>query len=451
MANYCISVDWLQVYCNCNYFLMNEDEKPSLSRFTLKKRDVGTSLWKSVFEVFDGKIAVATICANPRSSVMQQDGCTLKLENRVLYSMQYMQILNDIMSELNMRYVGISRMDVCYDCNTLKGGKSVRKFLTDYVVAQPYQEGHIIRNGSRKFAMHAKRAKSGAMEINSMRWGSQASDIGAYCYNKSLEMLEVKEKPWIIDTWEKNGIRHEVDNVAWKALSDSQRKYKCENGDSSEYIHNEVWRFEISIKAHGKDILNLSTGELFRLSTEYLSSQANIEKIFYVYAQKVFDFRMSQGQKTIREYPKMDLFERRNEGEISSRPYRLSVFLDSGRGEKMCYNKLMRMSEEYADLSSAQLNSIQSAMDFVLSVAGKKASIVRLKRQEGALRSLRANKFIAFDDYLYIGSIEAARLAKREISASEHYSFMQSLIASVEIDALRQMDDELLDGYPYGL
>lgn len=430
---------------------MAEDDVRPTKRFNVKKRDAGTALWKSVFEVYEGKLMLAVICANPRSSVMQQDGCTIKLENRVLYSMQYMQILTDIMTEFKMKYVGISRIDICYDCNVLKGGKSVRKFLNDYVMAAPFQEGHIVRNGSRKFAMHAKRAKSGAMEINSMRWGSQASDIGAYCYNKSLEMLEVKEKPWIVETWEKNGIRHEIDDAAWKALSDTQRKYKCENGDSSDYVHNEVWRFEISIKAHGKDILNISTGELFRLSTEYMSSQANIEKIFYIYAQKVFDFRVSQGQKTIREYPKMDLFERREGKEISSRPYRVSVFLDSGRGEKMCYNKLMQMAEEYTDLSSAQLNSIQAAMDFVASVAGKKASIIRLKRQEGALRNLRANKFIAFDDYMYIGSIEAARLAKKEISANEHYSFIESLMRQLELEALYQMDKERLDGYPYGI
>lgn len=451
MTNFCISVDWLQVYCNCNYFLEEEGKRAALCRFWYKRRDIGTSLWKDVYEVYEHKLHVATICANPRSSVMQRNGCTLKLENRVLYSMRYMELLEAIMKDFGMRYVGISRMDICYDCNVLKDGLSVRKFLSDYVTAAPFQEGHIVRNGSRKFAMHAKRSRTGVMEINSMRWGSQASDIGAYCYNKSLEMLEVKEKPWILEVWEKNGLRHEVNNVAWRALSDAQRKYKVESGDSSDYVHNDVWRFEISIKAHGKDILNIETGELFKLSTEYLSSQKNIERIFYIYAAKVFDFRCSKGQSTIREYPKMDIFERHQEGAISSRPYKVSVFLDSGRAEKMCYNKLLKLSEQYTDLSSAQLVSMQAAMDFVATVAGKKASIVRLKRQEGALRNLRANRFIAYDDYLYFGSLEAARLARINVDANVHYDFMRSLIDAVEDEARRCVIEEGLDGYPYGL
>ncbi len=442
MEKYCISVDWLQVYCICNYFQESEEERVPVADFSLRKKEFGTSLWQDVYEVERERLVVATICASPRSSVMDSKGCTLKLENRVLYSTQYMELLENIMSAFGMRYVGVSRIDICYDCNVLKGGYSVRKFLTDYVVSQPFQEGHIIRNGSRRFSMHAKRGKNGAMEINSMRWGSPASDIGSYCYNKSLEMLEVKEKPWIIDVWERNGLLHEIDEKGWKSLSDAQRKYKCESGDSSEYVHNEVWRFEISIKAHGKDILNMETGELFRLSTEYLKSQKHIERLFYIYAQKVFDFRQSTGQKTVREYPKREIFEHPAQPEISSRPYKINAFLDSGRSEKVCYNKLVKLSEEYSDLSDAQLVSIQSALDFVLSVAGKKSAIVRLKRQEGELRNLRAKKFIGYDDYMYLGSLEAARIARRELSANEHYSFIQSLLKEVRIECEKDIIKE---------
>lgn len=449
MQKYCISVDWLQVYCKGARVAQLGEEAVVGERFSLKKRDMETALWKSVYEVREQDLVVAIICANPRSSVMEQYGCTLKLENRVLYSTQYIQLLYDIMRACTMTYVGVSRIDLCYDCNMLKDGLSVPAFLNSYVTAAPFQHGHIIRSGSRKFSMNATRSTTGVMEINSLRWGSQASDIGAYCYNKSLEMLEVKEKPWIVDVWEKNGIEHEIDDSSWKSMSEKKRKFAVENGNSRELVRKSVWRFEISIKSHGKDILNLDTGELFKLSTEYLESQANIEKLFFIYAAKVFDFRKSEGQKNVRDYPKMCIFE--NDKKVSARPYKVSVFLDSGRSEKMCYNKIVKLSEQYTDLSDAQQASLQATLDFILSVSGKKMSVVRLKRQEAYLRNMRASRFIGEDDFLYLGSLEAARLAKYDIDPLSHYSFIRSLIDSVNVELLRDEGYAQEEGYPYGL
>ena len=65
----------------------------------------------------------------------------------------------------------------------------------------------------------------------------------------------MKDKPWIRETWEKNGLI---------------------NSDS---VH--VWRSEISIKADGKDLLNMGTGELFRLSPRYLEAQEQVEKLVH--------------------------------------------------------------------------------------------------------------------------------------------------------------------------
>lgn len=458
MEKYCVSVDWLQVYCTCNHlegnFVQSAGVSDGLSSGVLyiKKEDMSTALWLSVYSLYIGTLKVATLCADPRSSTMDKQGVTLKLENRVLYSMQYISILYRIMDELHLTYKGITRIDVCYDCNRLRAGMSVSKFLYDYIAAPPYQQGHIIRSGSRRFAVHGKRSTTGAMEINSMRWGSQASAIGAYCYNKSLELLEVKDKPWIREVWEKNGLINEWDDTSWRALSDKQRNYKVESGDSSSYLHTSVWRFEISIKCKGMDLLNMDSGELFRLSPSYLQTQQAIEKLFFVYAGKAFDFRQSTGQRTIREYPKMEIFEHKET--VSSRPYAVSRFADTGRTEKMCYNKLLRLSEEYGDLSAAQQSSIQSAMDFLLSVSGKKAGTIRLLRQTGYLRAMRAQKFIEEDDMIYLGAMEAARIQKRDIDAEFLYDNVMSLVRAVRMEEQREcasLDAVDLDSYPYGL
>lgn len=416
------------------------------------REDISTSLWTEVYGVYRGKLKVAVLCRAPRSSAMDPKGCTLKLENRVLYSKEWLPILRSILTNLQLQYKGITRIDLCYDCNKLAGGRSVGKFLYDYATAAPYQEGHIVRVGSRRFAFHGIRNRGGAMEVNSMRWGSQGSDIGAYCYNKSLEMIEIKEKPWILDKWEANGLINEWDMGAWQKLSDARKKFEIEDGKSADYVHVPVWRWEISVKAHAKDLLDLDTGELFQLSLDYIEQQGAIERLFYIYAAKAFHFRMSTGQKTIREYPDLTIFERKVE--VSQCPHFVSRFLDSGRTEKVCYNVLKRMIETYSDLSSAQMNSLQSAMDFLLSVSGKKVASIRLIRQAQQLANLRAHRFVAFDDALYLGSIEAARVARRELSIDPHYSFVRSLLDAVERELMVDKAIEegaQVDGYPYGL
>lgn len=456
MEKYCISIDWLQLYCICNFVVGVRDSivsEAECDHIYMVREDISTALWTEVYGVYRGKLKVAVLCRAPRSSAMDKQGCTLKLENRVLYSKEWLPILRRILADLQLQYKGITRIDLCYDCNKLAGGRSVGKFLFDYATAAPYQEGHIVRVGSRRFSIHGIRNRGGAMEINSMRWGSQGSDIGAYCYNKSLEMIEIKEKPWILEKWEANGLINEWDMGAWTKLSDARKRFEIEDGKSADYVHTPVWRFEISIKSHAKDLLDLATGDLFQLSLDYIEQQGAIERLFYVYAQKAFHFRMSTGQKTIREYPDIKIFERNNV-EVSQCPHFVSRYLDSGRTEKVCYNILKKMIETYSDLSSAQLNSLQSAMDFLLTTAGKKMASVRLIRQAQQLSNLRAHRFVAFDDALYLGSIEAARVARRDLSVDPHYSFIRSLIDATERELMVDKaiaEGAQVDGYPYGL
>ena len=112
------------------------------------------------------------------------------------------------------------------------------------------------------------------------------------------------------------------------------------------------------------------------------------------------------------------------------------------------------MIETYSDLSSAQMNSLQSAMDFLLSVSGKKVAAIKLIRQAQLLNNLRARRFVSFDDALYLGSIEAARVARRNLSIDTHYSFVRSLLDAVEREMLVDKaisEGAQVDGYPYGL
>ena len=141
-------------------------------------------------------------------------------------------------------------------------------------------------------------------------------------YTRELE--EVKDKPWIRQYWQENGL-----------ISDEK---------------THVYRAEISIKCDGMDLLNMSTGELFKLSPEYLQSQPSIEKLFHFYAARMFRFHRKGKHTRVRDYDRIELFENSpiitckpkkvcvNGGKsVSSNTKFTGIEFGSGKSSKRCY------------------------------------------------------------------------------------------------------------------
>lgn len=341
-----------------------------------------------------------------------------------------------------MTYKGITRLDLCYDCNSLHDGRNVERFIRQFVSTEPMTAGHIIRNGSSRFQLHGTRKNTSVATLNSIRWGSPNSRISAYCYNKTLELTEVKDKPWIRKMWEENGLEYDIDTLTLNTLTPRQRNKKQENDTLREYVKKSVWRFEISIKSQGMDVLNMSTAEIFRLSPRYLEHAPQIAKLFHIYAAKVFDFRINTGQKQIRNYHKLQLFE--NSPEITSKPFYWSRSADTGRMEKICFNKLQKLSREYVDLAEPRRLGLLSAMEFLQELQGKKTQTVRLQRYTQYLNTLYAQKFIAHEDLLYFGAMETAAQARREIHSDSLYELIfEPPISEAEYLAFRERIPDL--------
>lgn len=417
MEKYCISLDWLQTFCHATKIAEGSYSSRGYN-FIVKKEDYETAQFKDIYTVVYQSHPAATIQQTPRTSVINPLATCVKLSNRVLYCEQYINILYAIQEALNMTYKGITRLDLCYDCNSLHDGRNVERFIRQFVSAEPMTAGHIIRNGSSRFQLHGTRKNTSVATLNSIRWGSPNSRISAYCYNKTLELTEVKDKPWIRKMWEENGLEYDIDTLTLNTLTPRQRNKKQENDTLREYVKKSVWRFEISIKSQGMDVLNMSTAEIFRLSPRYLEHAPQIAKLFHIYAAKVFDFRINTGQKQIRNYHKLQLFE--NSPEITSKPFYWSRSADTGRMEKICFNKLQKLSREYVDLAEPRRLGLLSAMEFLQELQGKKAQTVRLQRYTQYLNTLYAQKFIAHEDLLYFGAMETAAQARREIHSASN-------------------------------
>lgn len=445
--NYCINVDWLQCYCKNRGCEREGVYNGQMGTYHVVNSGKQSKLWNEIYIIRRDKdtgLDLATLCMSPRSEVMEWNAASLKLHNRVLYHANYIAILYDILSTLKLEYVGITRLDLAYDCNYLHGGTHVDAFMMDYMFHAPFCTGHIIRSGSRRVIINATRGGNGATAINAMRWGSPSSDIGAYCYNKSLELLEVKDKPWIREVWENAGLVNAWSKEQWDELKESDRNRIIGAGETSQYIATPVWRFEISIKGHGKDLLDMSTGELFRLSPHFLESQAKVEQLFYQYAEKVFDFRISTGQKQIKNYERMQIFEDWNRTPV--RPIKVNLFADTGRIEKVAANVIDRLTQTYSDMKEVTAYSLKECLSFLRYISGIKADIVKKKKELSSLNTMKGNTFVRSHEQLYLEYVRRCWERRKAIHAEISLDFFESLRIACELESAV---DEHQESQPY--
>lgn len=426
MEKYCISVDWLQTYCLGNQ-IENQVLASEWGKMEVKKQPTETAMFKHIVKVTMNKLEVATIQQCPRNGQINKYATLLKISNRVLYSQQYIAILYYLQDALHLTYKGITRIDICYDCNRFAGGRSVPRFLKAFIDKPLGTDGSMYRRGSDKFAAYGNKSYKNDTRIGSVRFGSMQSRIGAYIYNKTVELREVKDKPWIRQMWQENGLV------------------------SDEKTH--VWRAEISIKAQGTDILNMSSGELFKLSPRYLTHMAAVDKLFYIYARKVFDFRMYTGNKKRSAYKPVVLFEGEDSASITSKPYYISKSADTGRMERICYNKLSKLAETYSDLSEPIRKGLTDAMEFLLMLSGKKCSELRLNRYTRYLDELKSYRFLDHDDKAYFAAMEAMRQARLDYNADELLNVVTLLDSEVLLaireeerrEFMQELDREMLE------
>ena len=202
MEKYCISLDWLQVCGYSQNLALLNNPPSSVGVYELQVSEQGTRTFQRLIKVcqsYGGDlIELASVQCLPRSSALRQELCIVKMANRVLYSQTAFTCLINILRALNIRYKGITRIDFAYDCNRFKGGISPERFLRKYVSTPFESPQYVYRKNTKKFAVHMSRNKSGSQRIEYVKWGSDNSNKCCYIYNKSLELKEVKEKPFHI-------------------------------------------------------------------------------------------------------------------------------------------------------------------------------------------------------------------------------------------------------------
>lgn len=361
-----ISIDWLELYTH-NTDKELQDGYPKVERgdFTLILREVGNRYFANIYDIeYKGQLW-ACLTLTPRAKFINKKVALLKIHNRLLYNDRWYDNTMAIVQALGLKIKGITRLDVCYDCLRFKNGYRPHKFIKDFVSKDCEDNGYIHRYGSNTFQIVGTKKPNERSKYSYISFGARTSCVRAYIYNKSKELREVNDKPWIRDCWERAGL-----------MTDKE----------------DVWRTEISIKSEGLRVVDIATGEIFNVLADSIAREYGISKIFYAYAKKYMRFGIKNGQKRAKDYTPLELFERTED--VVLRPVAINKKADTGRVERMIYNKLVEWETRYEDMAQYYRQSIHDTIEFFNKVSANKQWSYRHGEIDIAVPELLAEEFL---------------------------------------------------------
>lgn len=255
------NLDWVEVSA-VEPRLVPRDENYFIRQgYQVRPRDYGTPLFRSMFTLVSGGHDFIEIRRDPYSlkrdgGIFEEGACHIRLSNRTCYFYDAIDILRKFMEGNMFRFVCISRIDICADFNYFAHGDNPQTFLNRYM------RDEYIKCGQRKFhnvGIDGARYKNN----DSCAWKSKTSVISAKLYNKTKELREQGDKPYIRECWKWGGLDVSID----------------------------VWRVEFSISSKVNTMLNKKTGEYQRMSLSMFDDKRKQNYEFHNLAARYFHFK----------------------------------------------------------------------------------------------------------------------------------------------------------------
>lgn len=258
---------------------------------------------------------------------------------------------------LGLKYVSLTRVDVCADFQLFAECLAPRTFIARYLADGSVTDGiQYIRKGSNLYHVTGRkrhRTESGKVSFATqasheyLRFGTRRSGVSAYLYNKSLELAESGKKKYIRDMWIANGIQESEDLP--------------------------VFRLEFSIQSKGMTYERKATHSVMKklglknlsvLQIEDFLPGSRLSDVFFSYAQKYWNFRQVTDVKYTKDMPYVKLFD--VDVTPTMMPRDISRSLDSGRAERNAAMCLDRLAETYPDMQTDMAMKLHEASGVLL-------------------------------------------------------------------------------------
>lgn len=255
----CINVDWLALYC------MRETQETIIATYPYSQNimEYGTRQYRFLSTILYKGEEIAYLQYDPYSKILHPLGCIIKFANRLLYSPSCYTRVNDCLAMLGLHPQSISRLDIAADFTELLSYGRPEQLIEDFV------QQSVRKVGRARGTLAFRQGKDG-MKYNGITFGTRDSDARVYMYNKSMELREVQDKPYIRDYWRACGLN----------------------------LNKDVWRIEIAMHAKTLNFANKETGEIRNIEIGNLQSQ--IVSLFTTMLRSLFKFVIPDNKNVTR-------------------------------------------------------------------------------------------------------------------------------------------------------
>lgn len=320
----CINIDWLECYC-----IESVESFPHNAAFfrdngwTVLERDYGTRQYREMFTLLDNdNLPFIEVRRNPVAGSMDERtkgifsefSCHIRLSNRYCYHNEAVNLYSEFLSRYDYTVQRIFRLDLALDFEKFDSGDDPHAFM------QRYMAGRYSKINQGNLSGHAK-DKWENRDWNSCSWGSPKSMVSTKLYDKTLELREAKDKPYIRYAWFTAGL-----------ISDWQNVTKV--GEDGKVYAPSIWRVEFSIRSSARSwyvIEDESTHKTKTIAQEHtLGTYATKEQqlhAFALLAHHYFHFKHYEAGVR-KDRCKDKVLFRFN---LNHRPYKLDTLLSDNR------------------------------------------------------------------------------------------------------------------------
>ena len=315
----CINLDWLEIFAEEPIDEPHDALYFRNKGYKVKERVYGTPQYRQMFTLIADDVELFEIRRDPYSiksqgGIFQPNACHIRLCNRTCYEESPIDHLRAFMVAHDYTYKSISRIDIALDFNKFDNGEDPANFISRYM------RGKVAKVNQCRVSAHGTDEWARRV-FNSLKWGSPSSPVTTKLYNKTLELKQGEDKPYIRQAWEDAGLDPTKD----------------------------VWRVEFSLSAQMQTLQSLKNGEMFKKSIVHYDSRDRLLKQFFILYHKYFDFRLLKVNRKdngklvyVRKYmcPRIDLL--RYDNDLPFKPCRnVTKRKRPDRVYKMLINRLV--------------------------------------------------------------------------------------------------------------
>lgn len=270
--------------------------------FVIVQQDKGTSQFANWSKVYVGGEYFADLLRFPQSKIIPKDSFNLRVSNEFLYNPKLEYYLRKLLTDYVLEHSHIVRIDVALDADTDFLGFNRESYVS-------MTSSNIWRRvGRSKETIYARQGD--AYIVDTVTIGQRSGGVTLCWYNKSLELEQVKDKPYLRALWLKAGFHVE-----------------------------RVSRIEVSVNFNAIQVTDTDTAEIRRMKAVEAFDELKLRSIWLQGVSKKMDIAITGMDTNVSRMERVDLCLEKLENTIMLSNFCSASTVDRS-GDKLIVNSI---------------------------------------------------------------------------------------------------------------